>query len=216
MPPGRVLALQIRQELVGEVHGHAVSPGLHDLTHLVFGCHTPCSDDEALGMEAVDQLWRHRVRSRTELAQSQRSRLRDRRITDLGHEPAARQFGCMGSRFLQPCPLKKGDGDLAGHPAPAHQVRGPLRQMGRVPLDLRVEVRPPLISFEDLLERGDSLPGELAPEPGDRKSTRLNSSHSQISYAVFCLKKKKKKQKKKKTKKTTKHKKTKHKTKTQQ
>src|SRR2546427_3334786 len=27
--------------------------------------------------------------------------------------------------------------------------------------------------------------------PGDRKSTRLNSSHSQISYAVFCLKKKK-------------------------
>src|SRR5688572_31602027 len=31
----------------------------------------------------------------------------------------------------------------------------------------------------------------------DRKSTRLNSSHSQISYAVFCLKKKKKKKKKK-------------------
>src|SRR2546427_5044583 len=31
----------------------------------------------------------------------------------------------------------------------------------------------------------------------DRKSTRLNSSHSQISYAVFCLKKKKKKNKKK-------------------
>src|SRR2546430_3521698 len=29
---------------------------------------------------------------------------------------------------------------------------------------------------------------------GDRKSTRLNSSHSQISYAVFCLKKKKKKE----------------------
>src|SRR5688572_32494419 len=29
----------------------------------------------------------------------------------------------------------------------------------------------------------------------DRKSTRLNSSHSQISYAVFCLKKKKKKNK---------------------
>src|SRR2546427_9264327 len=31
------------------------------------------------------------------------------------------------------------------------------------------------------------------PGPLDRKSTRLNSSHSQISYAVFCLKKKKKK-----------------------
>ena len=35
----------------------------------------------------------------------------------------------------------------------------------------------------------------------DRKSTRLNSSHALISYAVFCLKKKKKKQKKKKEKK---------------
>src|SRR5690242_20865239 len=35
----------------------------------------------------------------------------------------------------------------------------------------------------------------------DRKSTRLNSSHMSISYAVFCLKKKKKKKKKKKNKK---------------
>src|SRR5438270_2946434 len=33
----------------------------------------------------------------------------------------------------------------------------------------------------------------LSPIPTDRKSTRLNSSHSQISYAVFCLKKKKNK-----------------------
>src|SRR2546422_4518779 len=34
-----------------------------------------------------------------------------------------------------------------------------------------------------------------ARPPRDRKSTRLNSSHGYISYAVFCLKKKKKKQK---------------------
>src|SRR5689334_24495107 len=34
-----------------------------------------------------------------------------------------------------------------------------------------------------------------ATRPRDRKSTRLNSSHSSISYAVFCLKKKKKKAK---------------------
>src|SRR2546430_5942867 len=33
-------------------------------------------------------------------------------------------------------------------------------------------------------------PLHQAREAGDRKSTRLNSSHSQISYAVFCLKKK--------------------------
>src|SRR2546430_8961872 len=32
----------------------------------------------------------------------------------------------------------------------------------------------------------------VSPVGEDRKSTRLNSSHSQISYAVFCLKKKKK------------------------
>src|SRR2546430_13509421 len=51
-----------------------------------------------------------------------------------------------------------------------------------------------------LLEAGPTLGGQLAEIPfsvrnvatGDRKSTRLNSSHSQISYAVFCLKKKKK------------------------
>src|SRR3989475_7010207 len=36
-----------------------------------------------------------------------------------------------------------------------------------------------------------ALPGTTLV-PLDRKSTRLNSSHSQISYAVFCLKKKKK------------------------
>src|SRR5438034_2276942 len=40
----------------------------------------------------------------------------------------------------------------------------------------------------------------IAPEPADqldrdRKSTRLNSSHTVISYAVFCLKKKKKRKK---------------------
>src|SRR2546427_1045139 len=34
--------------------------------------------------------------------------------------------------------------------------------------------------------------GRRVQHAGDRKSTRLNSSHSQISYAVFCLKKKKK------------------------
>src|SRR5688572_30503592 len=37
-----------------------------------------------------------------------------------------------------------------------------------------------------------AVPVFLLPGNQDRKSTRLNSSHSQISYAVFCLKKKKK------------------------
>src|SRR2546430_8400901 len=41
--------------------------------------------------------------------------------------------------------------------------------------------------------RGRHAPRNRCHAPhSDRKSTRLNSSHSQISYAVFCLKKKKK------------------------
>src|SRR2546430_6943130 len=44
--------------------------------------------------------------------------------------------------------------------------------------DLYADIRP--LGLPDLIK--------------DRKSTRLNSSHSQISYAVFCLKKKKKHQ----------------------
>src|SRR2546422_5191925 len=37
-------------------------------------------------------------------------------------------------------------------------------------------------------------PGAILRDDADRKSTRLNSSHGYISYAVFCLKKKKKKE----------------------
>src|SRR5215475_10623018 len=47
-------------------------------------------------------------------------------------------------------------------------------------------------------DRRTGGPGVARPPPhGDRKSTRLNSSHVKISYAVFCLKKKKKKKIKK-------------------
>src|SRR2546426_3964944 len=56
----------------------------------------------------------------------------------------------------------------------------------------------------EVLEAGllghDRIPGDALHlgsdhgREGDRKSTRLNSSHLVISYAVFCLKKKKKKQ----------------------
>src|SRR5688572_32701661 len=42
-------------------------------------------------------------------------------------------------------------------------------------------------AFGALVTRTEQTLGSVA----DRKSTRLNSSHSQISYAVFCLKKKK-------------------------
>src|SRR5688572_31104573 len=46
--------------------------------------------------------------------------------------------------------------------------------------------------FGDVLPDWDSLKRRDSEiDLADRKSTRLNSSHSQISYAVFCLKKKK-------------------------
>src|SRR5438067_9977570 len=41
-------------------------------------------------------------------------------------------------------------------------------------------------------DRRSRRPGRYDTEHPDRKSTRLNSSHVSISYAVFCLKKKKK------------------------
>src|SRR2546430_10877932 len=52
--------------------------------------------------------------------------------------------------------------------------------------------------FEDFVSLATAIPendvckGCIRSIIIDRKSTRLNSSHSQISYAVFCLKKKKK------------------------
>src|SRR5437870_12945567 len=57
------------------------------------------------------------------------------------------------------------------------------------PADQRVRPypwnRPEIIGPEILKE---STPLTLTPVPADRKSTRLNSSHVAISYAVFCLK----------------------------
>src|SRR2546421_7708575 len=41
------------------------------------------------------------------------------------------------------------------------------------------------------IPRRGFIPGDGPEQWTDRKSTRLNSSHDQISYAVFCLKKKK-------------------------
>src|SRR2546429_1503190 len=44
--------------------------------------------------------------------------------------------------------------------------------------------------LDDLVGRGHQV-NRVRPTRSDRKSTRLNSSHGYISYAVFCLKKKK-------------------------
>src|SRR3712207_6877398 len=66
---------------------------------------------------------------------------------------------------------------------------GELDALGQVGVPLQVGVRRGAVE-----QRADPLHGGEAPGLLDRKSTRLNSSHANISYAVFCLKKKKKKQ----------------------
>src|SRR2546430_13556651 len=57
--------------------------------------------------------------------------------------------------------------------------------LGRCLLVRRIEQQ------QDLATLRGHVRQRIADLLGDRKSTRLNSSHSQISYAVFCLKKKK-------------------------
>src|SRR5436305_12007758 len=58
------------------------------------------------------------------------------------------------------------------------------------------DLKPRSIGFVNgtprLVRRIEKLPNRCAERGVDRKSTRLNSSHVRISYAVFCLKKKKK------------------------
>src|SRR5206468_11409148 len=66
--------------------------------------------------------------------------------------------------------------------------------------DLRRQLRAPVQARRALGARRDHARQDRGDQgrvrgDGDRKSTRLNSSHDQISYAVFCLKKKKKKKK---------------------
>src|SRR2546428_3429618 len=88
---------------------------------------------------------------------------------------------------------------------PPRSTLFPYTTLFRSPLALQREnrarpgvVREPLVADRECLAEADPLfeqidrHGLLAGVEliGDRKSTRLNSSHDQISYAVFCLKKK--------------------------
>src|SRR2546427_6101124 len=66
---------------------------------------------------------------------------------------------------------------------------GSLPRNGQILLHLNDKVRCADAPFVVEMQKDLPVPGK-APDT-DRKSTRLNSSHSQISYAVFCLKKKK-------------------------
>src|SRR6266536_4109113 len=104
--------------------------------------------------------------------------------------------------------LQETAADPANHRYPSYFGLGELRESiarwyserSGVELDPNTEILPTLGSKDGishvplaLVDPGDVV---LAPDPGytvyvtDRKSTRLNSSHEWISYAVFCLKKK--------------------------
>src|SRR2546430_9221296 len=71
------------------------------------------------------------------------------------------------------------------------EIGGAMRATGALP-GFRLSGRGALALVLAAFVASEALAG-LGPTVGtiDRKSTRLNSSHSQISYAVFCLKKKK-------------------------
>src|SRR3712207_8796533 len=74
-------------------------------------------------------------------------------------------------------------GVVVAHSGPREQLRDHLLVDGGV----LPHVQAAQVEAEDL----DGLAEALQPVVGeDRKSTRLNSSHANISYAVFCLKKK--------------------------
>src|SRR3712207_7621228 len=66
----------------------------------------------------------------------------------------------------------------------------PPRARGADPLHLAGLEHPQQLGLLPRLQRADLVQQQRAAF-GDRKSTRLNSSHANISYAVFCLKKKK-------------------------
>src|SRR2546427_6243712 len=71
-----------------------------------------------------------------------------------------------------------------------HRARVPLESLGS--RDRRAGARElgrgPVVDLHLGYATAEVVRGETRAEARDRKSTRLNSSHSQISYAVFCLK----------------------------
>src|SRR5256886_9429008 len=107
----------------------------------------------------------------------------------------------LGMPFDSPSPP---DGQPPRSPRPGTNIKGE-RAIDPSPLSsvlaTRLVVPPPWTEERRAEPQADTQPRPVPvpavpgvpPTAPDRKSTRLNSSHSQISYAVFCLKKKKKK-----------------------
>src|SRR3712207_7051905 len=78
--------------------------------------------------------------------------------------------------------------------APCAPCKVPSRRQGKLPPAWKPPParsgRPPAPRSSTPRRASSPRPGAPPPPRTDRKSTRLNSSHANISYAVFCLKKK--------------------------
>src|SRR5699024_3929080 len=104
------------------------------------------------------------------------------------------RFGGGQDRLQRPLGDREGGVDAAAEHVLLDDGEDVLIECGDG-LDDRIERRDPLIGLDHdagshgVAERGVGL--EHIEDHEDRKSTRLNSSHVSISYAVFCLKKKK-------------------------
>src|SRR5438034_3403447 len=97
---------------------------------------------------------------------------------------------------------KSGAGFVRGDASPVVlgdqlEVRARQLAVSGLVLDAEIGHRDPVfhdakpVPCRDFLLRSGAQPRDVAADfPLDRKSTRLNSSHTVISYAVFCLKKK--------------------------
>src|SRR5690606_40574283 len=93
-----------------------------------------------------------------------------------------------------PTPHREKVAAVVGHEAAASH-RGPRDQTGKHPVRHGVGVgRRGVVEARlvktDTADRAVIVQVDEPPDDEDRKSTRLNSSHVKISYAVFCLKKK--------------------------
>src|SRR5699024_12650778 len=93
-------------------------------------------------------------------------------------------------RALRFCPTRRSSDLCQRHQKTEDQKADADRQRGARPQQKLHGVRP--AHRKPAAQKKEELPGKRVevPDAGDRKSTRLNSSHVSISYAVFCLNKK--------------------------
>src|SRR6266436_8041322 len=117
-----------------------------------------------------------------------RSVLVDAKADLLVYGNAERQIGAIAQRLHEGSAIEDID-DLRGTAFVRRGVPADWIEIDSTELDAPGPLGPPVNPYADEDERARALQTSGAP---DRKSTRLNSSHGYISYAVFCLKKKKK------------------------